>query len=49
MSCKRFTDRKPFTARYLKPALNTRLIEMTIPENPNGQLQKYRLTSRVKK
>ena len=42
-------DRKSFTARYLKPALNAGLIEMTIPEKPNSRLQKYRLTSRVQK
>jgi len=38
-------DRKSFRARYLKPALEQGLIEMTIPEKPNSSLQKYRLTS----
>jgi Fic family protein len=37
-------DRKSFSERYLKPALNAGLIEMTIPEKPNSRLQKYRLT-----
>lgn len=37
-------DRKSFSARYLKPALNAGLIEMTIPDKPNSRLQKYRLT-----
>ncbi|EIK44260.1 filamentation induced by cAMP protein Fic [Cellvibrio sp. BR] len=37
-------DRKSFSGRYLKPALNAGLIEMTIPEKPNSRLQKYRLT-----
>lgn len=37
-------DRKSFRERYLKPALNAGLIEMTIPEKPNSRLQKYRLT-----
>lgn len=36
-------DRKSFSARYLKPALNAGLIEMTIPDKPNSRLQKYRL------
>lgn len=38
-------DRKSFRARYLKPALDQRLIEMTIPDKPNSRLQKYRLTN----
>lgn len=37
-------DRKSFSERYLKPALNAGLIEMTIPDKPNSRLQKYRLT-----
>ncbi|HCS65276.1 MAG TPA: cell filamentation protein Fic, partial [Cellvibrio sp.] len=37
-------DRKSFSERYLKPALNAGLIEMTISEKPNSRLQKYRLT-----
>ncbi len=36
-------DRKSFRERYLKPALEQGLIEMTIPEKPNSSLQKYRL------
>jgi hypothetical protein len=39
-------DRKSFSERYLKPALNAGLIEMTIPEKPNSRLQKYRLRDR---
>lgn len=38
-------DRKSFSERYLRPALNARLIEMTLPEKPNSRLQKYRLTA----
>ncbi|WP_333482949.1 Fic family protein [Serratia liquefaciens] len=38
-------DRKSFRERYLRPALNARLIEMTLPEKPNSRLQKYRLTA----
>jgi Fic family protein len=37
-------DRKSFRERYLKPALDESLIEMTIPDKPNSRLQKYRLT-----
>ena len=37
-------DRKSFRERYLKPALEEGLIEMTVPEKPNSRSQKYRLT-----
>lgn len=36
-------DRKSFRERYLKPALEAGLIEMTIPGKPNSRLQCYRL------
>jgi predicted HTH transcriptional regulator len=36
--------RENFRANYLKPALEQRFVEMTIPEKPNSSLQKYRLT-----
>lgn len=36
-------DRKHFRERYLKPALDEALIEMTIPDKPNSKLQQYRL------
>jgi len=38
------TDRKSFRQRYLKPALEAGLIEMTRPEKPQSCLQAYRLT-----
>jgi hypothetical protein len=37
-------DRKSFRERYLKPALEAGLIEMTIPGKPNSRLQRYRRT-----
>lgn len=39
------SDRKSFSARYLKPALAAGLIEYTRPETPGSRLQKYRLTA----
>ena len=38
------TSRNNFDKRYLKPALELKLIELTIPDKPNSRLQKYRLT-----
>ncbi len=38
------TDRKSFRQRYLQPALESGLIEMTLPDKPNSKLQQYRLT-----
>ncbi|MDR1111930.1 MAG: Fic family protein [Deltaproteobacteria bacterium] len=37
------TDRKSFRQRYLAPALDAGLVEMTIPDKPNSHLQRYRL------
>jgi ATP-dependent DNA helicase RecG len=36
--------RANFLRLYLLPALETGLIEMTVPDKPNSRLQKYRLT-----
>ncbi len=40
------SDRKSFRERYLRPALQAGLIEMTLPDKPNSRLQKYRLIDR---
>ena len=37
-------DRKHFRERYLKPAIEAGIIEMTIPEKPNSKMQQYKLT-----
>jgi Fic family protein len=42
-------DRKSFRERYLKPALVSGLIEMTIAAKPNSRLQQYRLTEQGRK
>ena len=39
-------DKRNFKLNYLLPALNQGLIKMTIPEKPNSNKQKYRLTAR---
>ncbi len=39
------TDRKSFRERYLHPALEAGLIEMTRPDKPNSRLQRYCLTA----
>ena len=38
-------DRKSFRDRYLKPALDAGLIEMTLPDKPTSSLQKYVLST----
>ncbi|AKB06394.1 hypothetical protein VAB027_3555 [Vibrio cholerae] len=35
-------DRKSFRDRYLKPALEAGLIEMTLPDKPTSKVQRYR-------
>ncbi len=40
------TDREHFSKEYLKPALNSGLVEMTIPDKPKSSKQKYRLTDK---
>ena len=40
------SDRKSFRQRYLLPALEHALVEMTHPESPTARNQRYRLTAR---
>ena len=45
----KLSDRKSFRSRYLLPALENGLIEMSLPDKPNSSLQKYHLTALGKK
>ncbi len=44
-----FKDDEHFRKVYLMPALDARLIEMTIPDKPTSSKQRYRLTETGKK
>jgi ATP-dependent DNA helicase RecG len=39
-------DREYLRKAYLKPALKTGFIELTIPDKPNSKNQKYRITEK---
>ena len=39
------TDRTKFRRKYILPLLEAGIIEQTMPEKPNSQNQKYRLTA----
>ena len=39
-------NRDYFRTDYLNPAINQGYVELTIPDKPNSQNQKYRLTAR---
>ena len=49
MKVLRLKHRDSFVELYIKPALALELIEMTVPDRPTSQLQKYRLTGAGKK
>lgn len=40
------TDRTKFRRKYIRPLLEAGILEQTIPEKPNSQNQKYRLTAK---
>ena len=42
-------DRRHFSKGYLQSALDSALIEMTIPDKPRRSKQKYRLTDKGEK
>lgn len=42
-------DRKSFMERWLAPALEAGLIEMTIPDKPNSRMQRYKITGAGKR
>lgn len=37
-------DAEHFHNTYLLPVINTRLVQMTLPDKPKSRLEKYRLT-----
>ena len=39
-------DRTKFRRKYIHPLLEDGILELTIPEKPNSQNQKYRLTAK---
>ena len=43
------TNRTKFRNQVLRPLLDGRLIEMTIPDKPRSSQQKYRLTNEGKR
>ena len=41
-----FTDRTKFRRKYIHPLMESGILELTIPDKPNSQNQKYRLTTK---
>jgi len=44
----KLSDREYFRLNYLQPALEAKVIEMTIPDKPRSSKQRYRLTEKGK-
>ena len=40
------SDRTKFRRKYIRPLLEAGILELTIPDKPNSQNQKYRLTAK---
>ena len=39
------TNRTKLRQQFMRPLLESGLVEMTVPDKPNSRLQKYRLTT----
>jgi len=46
MEAMELTGRDHFEKLYLRPTLDTELIEMTLPDKPNSRMQQYRITNK---
>lgn len=46
MSALKLGGRRNFLEKYLTPAMETGLVEMTQPDSPRSPTQRYRLTER---
>ena len=46
LSYMNYSDRTKFRKKYIYPLLDAEVIQMTIPDKPNGRNQKYQLTAK---